>query len=55
MKPRLNAAKVRAEGAEDTQGFLFLKDSKLNGPYKIEKENHKVETQDTVLTSEKCK
>lgn len=55
MKSRLNAAKLGAEGAEDTQGFLFLKDSKSNGLYKIEKENHKVETRDTVLTSEKCK
>lgn len=36
-KPRLDAAKLRTEGGEETQGFLFLKASLSNGIHKIEK------------------
>lgn len=42
-KPRLDAAKLRTEGGEETQGFLFLKASLSNGIHKIEKKK-KVET-----------
>lgn len=43
-KPRLDTAKFRAKGDEETWGFLFLKDSQSSGIHKTKKEKQNGES-----------